>query len=219
MAPNKLIAAAVAIASFGLGLQFAEADTFEMFKKKVADAIKCTDDKKCTELEEHERIANAGLDRLKELKDANATVVGLAELNGQEPAVLVTVGSINQLTFMFVDPLTLEPTTGPEISSVFYEYSHTPDVPGSFTPLGTSTDAATDFALPYVALPTEVAIVAEPLFNGNPVFIQGVDPSDNAAGGLVTALLVPELSTWAMMLVGFAGLGFAGYRRAMLRVS
>jgi hypothetical protein len=27
---------------------------------------------------------------------------------------------------------------------------------------------------------------------------------------------VPEPSTWAMMLVGFAGLGFAGYRRAQL---
>jgi hypothetical protein len=212
MAPNKLIAAAVAIASFGLGLRFAEADTFEMFKKKVADAIKCTDDKKCTELEEHEMIANAGIARLKELMDV--TVVGLAELNGQEPAALVTVGSINELTYMFVDPLTLEPTTGPAISSVFYEYSPTPDVPGSFTPLGTSTDAATDFALPYLALPTEEAIVAEPLFDGNPVFIQGVDPSDNAAVGLVTALLVPEPSTWAMMALGFACLGYAGYRRS-----
>ena len=27
---------------------------------------------------------------------------------------------------------------------------------------------------------------------------------------------VPEPSTWAMMLLGFAGLGFAGYRRAKL---
>ena len=26
--------------------------------------------------------------------------------------------------------------------------------------------------------------------------------------------VVPEPSTWAMMLVGFAGLGFAAYRRA-----
>jgi hypothetical protein len=25
---------------------------------------------------------------------------------------------------------------------------------------------------------------------------------------------VPEPSTWAMMLLGFAGLGFAGYRRS-----
>jgi hypothetical protein len=27
---------------------------------------------------------------------------------------------------------------------------------------------------------------------------------------------VPEPSTWAMMLIGFAGLGYAGYRRATM---
>jgi hypothetical protein len=27
-------------------------------------------------------------------------------------------------------------------------------------------------------------------------------------------LAVPEPSTWAMMVLGFAGLGFAGYRKA-----
>jgi hypothetical protein len=31
---------------------------------------------------------------------------------------------------------------------------------------------------------------------------------------LTVATAVPERSTWAMMLVGFAGLGFAGYRNA-----
>ncbi len=31
--------------------------------------------------------------------------------------------------------------------------------------------------------------------------------------GVGPATAVPEASTWAMMLVGFAGLGFAGYRR------
>lgn len=30
---------------------------------------------------------------------------------------------------------------------------------------------------------------------------------------------VPEPSTWAMMLVGFAGLGYAGYRRSTLRLT
>jgi hypothetical protein len=29
----------------------------------------------------------------------------------------------------------------------------------------------------------------------------------------VTGAAVPEPSTWAMMLLGFAGLGFVGYRR------
>jgi hypothetical protein len=32
-------------------------------------------------------------------------------------------------------------------------------------------------------------------------------------GSLVTASSVPEPATWAMMLAGFAGLGFLGYRR------
>ena len=30
----------------------------------------------------------------------------------------------------------------------------------------------------------------------------------------LTTLAVPEPSTWAMMLAGFASLGYAGYRRA-----
>ena len=34
-----------------------------------------------------------------------------------------------------------------------------------------------------------------------------------AVVGGVTVTAVPEASTWAMMLLGFAGLGFAGYRR------
>ena len=42
----------------------------------------------------------------------------------------------------------------------------------------------------------------------NPILIAGVESGD----GLVT-ITVPELSTWAMLLLGFAGLGFAGYRR------
>jgi len=35
---------------------------------------------------------------------------------------------------------------------------------------------------------------------------------DFAIGGIAAA--APETSTWAMMLIGFAGLGYAGYRRA-----
>ena len=39
-------------------------------------------------------------------------------------------------------------------------------------------------------------------------------PEDTACTGLVGA---PEPSTWAMMLLGFAGLGFLGYRKAFNR--
>jgi PEP-CTERM motif-containing protein len=37
-----------------------------------------------------------------------------------------------------------------------------------------------------------------------------------ANGGTIAS--VPEPSTWAMMLIGFAGIGFAGYRRSRRRV-
>ena len=33
-------------------------------------------------------------------------------------------------------------------------------------------------------------------------------------GGTVSTLGVPEPSTWAMMLLGFAGLGYAAFRRS-----
>ena len=40
-------------------------------------------------------------------------------------------------------------------------------------------------------------------------------PGQNSGDGLVTIAGVPEPSTWAMMLLGFVGLGFVGYRWAM----
>jgi hypothetical protein len=38
-------------------------------------------------------------------------------------------------------------------------------------------------------------------------------------GGWTVTASVPEPSTWAMMVLGFAGLGFAGYRRARGRAA
>ena len=49
---------------------------------------------------------------------------------------------------------------------------------------------------------------------GPPVTGGGAAPTFNAAFSL-TGAVVPEPSTWAMMLLGFAGLGFLGYRRAL----
>lgn len=52
-----------------------------------------------------------------------------------------------------------------------------------------------------------------------------VDPSDPNAGDFIVLTspgignAVPEPATWAMMLAGFAGLGFAGYRRTLKPVS
>jgi hypothetical protein len=49
---------------------------------------------------------------------------------------------------------------------------------------------------------------------GDIVTIQATSLPTGYSDSTVAITQVPELSTWAMMLIGFAGLGFAGYRRA-----
>jgi hypothetical protein len=43
--------------------------------------------------------------------------------------------------------------------------------------------------------------------------VDGTGYAWNGVVGTLTITAVPELSTWAMLLAGFAGLGFAGWRR------
>lgn len=50
---------------------------------------------------------------------------------------------------------------------------------------------------------------------GSPPFVDpSSDPPDFDNGGADRTLAVPEPSTWAMLLLGFAGLGYAAFRRS-----
>lgn len=85
-------------------------------------------------------------------------------------------------------------------------------------------------ALQSSAFETYDLSTAFPLTGGTPEFITQIFET-GPLGGLLTptlefdsatsasfeAVLVPEPSTWAMMLLGFAGLGFAGYSRTKAR--
>jgi hypothetical protein len=55
----------------------------------------------------------------------------------------------------------------------------------------------------------------------NPVFSVGSFSLTNSESdaGVITFSVVPEPSTWAMMLLAFAGLAFAGYRTSRRAVS
>ena len=57
-----------------------------------------------------------------------------------------------------------------------------------------------------------MAATAGPIYGACRLHHRRRDWTITSAGGLT--LNVPEPSTWAMMILGFAGLGFAGYRKS-----
>jgi len=82
--------------------------------------------------------------------------------------------------------------------------------------------------------PDPSSVASDPPDPSDPSGAPGGDPSDGASGALVDpigtptlpggdtpggATAVPEPSTWAMLLLGFAGLGYAGFRRKGTRVT
>ena len=84
---------------------------------------------------------------------------------------------------------------------------------GSSATLGTTTEfSGSIIALTSITLNTGANIVCGRAIALNAAVTMdtnNVGPGSCGGGGAV-----PEPSTWAMMLLGFAGLGFAGYRRA-----
>lgn len=64
---------------------------------------------------------------------------------------------------------------------------------------------------------TSGTIIAGSVFSGAsiiPIYASLSGTITGPGGAITGPLAVPEPSAWAMMLIGFAGIGFAGYRRA-----
>ena len=57
-----------------------------------------------------------------------------------------------------------------------------------------------------------LATLTEPAGTGYSVVLTGTSNGDLSVGGTVATSPVPEPSTWAMMLIGFMGLGYAAFR-------
>lgn len=91
--------------------------------------------------------------------------------------------------------------------------------PSAFGVREGQASASADFLDPF-SFPTDGPIFNFFDANGNPLAGATVNSSDGCivnnmfmCGSVGPTGSVPELSTWVMMLAGFAGLGFAGWRR------
>jgi hypothetical protein len=161
--------------------------------------------------------------------------LALATIGGARAADVVFTITGGGQTATFELPLnpTLDPTVDPIVPGLLFEFPSVPAViagsPVTLTNLifweagGFSDDHYFSFAGPTFYKGSE----SSPTFRTDlsPVTL----PNEGAFGGkmdLVTVvdpppppLAVPELSTWAMLLLGFFGLSYAGYRKAGRRTS
>jgi hypothetical protein len=130
--------------------------------------------------------------------------VGQDRIDGNFPVASVAPGSTVSLTFGFVDTVTGQFTTGgPTIGSVIYSVNTDPMNPNVFTPIGTSTNAASHFALSYVLPTGEPDIRATPFDPfGAPIVVTDIDGIGNVAvGDVINIASVPEPSPMVLALV------------------
>jgi hypothetical protein len=166
---------------------------------------------------QNERRAEIGLPPLP-LPQARIQGQGFIDL---QTVLLAHIGDAQTLTYGLVDASTGNSIPIPSqlaIAAVLYEFSIDLLPTPQFQFLGISSDASNSFALNWTAPGFEPFIRATPLDAfGNPIVIINSETNDNALVGLAFEVMaspaVPEPTTWAMMLLGFAGIGFMAYRR------
>ncbi len=120
-------------------------------------------------------------------------------------------GASTTLTFAFVDAETGNPVNVPGVAGVRYEIqTDPPSDPPAFEVLGSSTDPASGFALPYVVSGFEPLIIAIPLdASGEPFELLGAGGDDVSRGLAINIFLVPPIPTvseWGLIILTLLGL-------------
>lgn len=137
---------------------------------------------------------------------------GLSNLSGNSTVPLVGV-------FVAADPFgaaapapldfdvsSLTTLFSPLLNQVFY-------IGDGLTGNNNSLGAVQTFAAPSGATALYIGVIDANGFGGNSGFYADNPGSLDVTVGVSTVSGVPEPSTWAMMLLGFAGVGFTAYRR------
>ncbi|MDO8654773.1 MAG: hypothetical protein Q7R66_21600 [Undibacterium sp.] len=154
-------------------------------------------------------------DLKKALKEAMKTLEA-SLLSGGQPSIdnrfladFVTPGALTTLEFQFLDPITHLVVVGPSVASVHYETILDPGHPDIRIDLGISTDVVNHFALNFVISDIVQVIIATPLdAAGLPLFLRGVNDTDNIAAGIMVAIdntnVIPVPATAFLVMSGLA---------------
>jgi choice-of-anchor C domain-containing protein len=118
----------------------------------------------------------------------------------------VTPGQTYEVSFLMAG----NPDNGPSIKTLDVSLSSSSGHVFNFDTTGRSLGAMgwEEKSFTFVALGSTETIMFTSLGGGGP------NPFYGPALDLVSVSAVPEPSTWALMLLGFAGVGFAAWRRA-----
>jgi hypothetical protein len=211
---NAVIARATAL------LPGADAETKKNLKEIIDEANKLIAQKRVNEAFD---IGALRMQILLGAAEQKIPDIGEALCNGFSPVARLPIGDTCSLSFQFIDTLTGLPTAGgPTVGSVFYEVQTDPDHPDVFTPIGTSTDAASQFAMSFINVDFEPLVLAIPFDPaGGKIFIDDGHGSNLAAGDvvLIPPGPVPEPSSWSVLLLGLPLLGLSLCKRDNLQAT
>ena len=163
-----------------------------------------------------------------ELIDAwknGAFTVGETNIDGSNPFVFAAGSSTltAKLTFQWIDSMTGLSTTGPAISTVdYYLWTGTGNSldpsSSSWTLVGTSSDAASDFGYSYSFASSENIFYGVPLDSaGNQIVITGAGGYNDAQDTVADIVATPEPASLFLLGSGVLGLGGLLRKRLLTR--
>ncbi len=199
-----ILSAGLAVVAVGAATPAARADSMWEYLLVIAGARSFTYTGEWTEDQEQAAIEQAW----QQYKQQHQTKpkIGQNKSAGYYPTNRVPPGASTTLQFTWINPVTGAEIAPTDVDHVEYWVNTDPFNPGQFDYAGVSYDAGSLFSFTTTNIGFEPVFLSQPYgFNGQPIWITGVD-GFNVAQGIVTNLIPEPASLGVLALGGLPGL-------------